>query len=115
MTEFAKIIKEKYAHMEEKPLYTKLNDLTFEEVRFITDQNYSTVKSAENAVAEYTSATKIKYKINGKDVEIYTGIYDGHIYVFDIYESSYTHRKLICVSKLNMLRRCNDIEILDVV
>lgn len=115
MTEFAKIIKEKYAHMEDDKLNSKLNNISFDEVKFVTDHGYSTVKSAENAIVEYTSAIKIPYRINGKEVEVYTGIYDGHIYIFDVYESSYTHKIFVSVSKLNMLRRCNNIEILDVV
>lgn len=114
MTEFAKIVKEKYARMEEKPLYSKLINISSEDIKHLTDVHYSSVEKAEDAISVLTSAIKIKYKINGKEAEMYTGIYDGHIYVFDIYESAYNPECVfIRPMKLNVLRRIGNVEILD--
>lgn len=114
MTEFAKIVKEKYARKEEKPLYSKLINISSEDIKHLTDVHYSSVEKAEGAISVLTSAIKIRYRINEKEAEMYTGIYDGHIYVFDIYESAYNPECVfIRPMKLNVLRRISNVEILD--
>ena len=94
----------------------KINNVTFEEITFLTSVPYTSKESAEECIKKYSSATKIKYKINGKEVEIYTGMYEGKIYVFDIYTSPYIPEYvLIHPTELDVLKHTNNIEILNVV
>ena len=49
----------------------KLNNVSFEEIRFLTSVPYTSKESAEECIKKYSSATLVSYKANGKEVKIY--------------------------------------------